>query len=240
MQLSFIAPEMAVIAQVLAGAKKLDVFEAKMGQLLDSDNFDDKISKIADDHHSSKYALIISEKDKDSVEFANVLLMLSSVESMYSSIRDVVTTEKFIFFNASIAKSYEVIVQDKDEAEDFKISGRITKESLKKIYENFSFDSPQLTQIIEDDGETKLFILTGSMYPDTWRTLERIGICSTSMILAYDDGDHDRRIPGFCYLFTPGIMALSMMEESAGILPQKIIDDLSRLPKSQEESNESN
>ena len=240
MQLSFIAPEMSVIAQVLAGAKDVDVFNSKIKALIESENFDERVENLADDHHSSKFALIVSEKDKDSIEFANVLLMLSSVESMYSSVRDVVTTEKFLFFNAAIAKSYEMIVQGKDEPDDFKLSKRITKESLQRIYDGFSFDDPQFTQIIEDDNESVLFMLTGALYPDTWRTLERLGISSTSLILAYDESDYNKRIPGFCYLFTPGVVALSMLEESSGVLPDKIMEDLKRFPKAEENKDESN
>jgi len=232
MKISYIAPEMAVIAYLLSKSETEELFRKRLDELVKADDFDDVVKHISSIPASARFALFSMQKTEDTLSLTEALLLLSATDRMYSNARDVVVARDSIFFNAAVARLFEFTVNGKEEPDEFDIAKKISKEGLLGVAGDFDFNGIQLTEVTgESEEDKRLFVLSGSLYRETWSMLERIGISTSSIIPIADIDKAGQRIPGFCYLFFPGVVALSEMAQStSATLPRRVTEDLSRLP----------
>ena len=244
MKATFVAPDLAVLAQMLASSTSKEDFIDGVRGLIESEDCDDKIAKIVKNPANLRYTWVRFDKKEENIDFLTSLLLLSANNSFSVSNRDVIFTENSAFVNVNLLESFKAVAQEEGEEQiNIDMVDKIDKEKILALSENM-FDSPQFMELYsDDDGKPEMFMLTGTLSSDTWVVLQTVGLVSYRSV-GRSDGDGKEKVPGMCLMFGLGMTSLMHIVSNSDKMPKHIKEDLDSFPRAkkpeeaeQEENN---
>ncbi len=228
MKAVFVAPDLTVLAQMLSFSSSKEELVEHVKELIDSDNYEEKLSEITSNPSNLRCAWVRFEKNEENVDFFTALLLLSANNNYSIAGKDVLFTAESAFVNANLLESFKNVSQ---ESSDIKVdlAEKIDKEKLLALSENM-FDAPQFMELYSGKEGPELFMLSGTMCSDTWNMLSTIGVVSTRNF-AKATGDGKEKIPGLCMLFGLSMTTLMHIVSNASKLPDHIAEDVNNFPR---------
>jgi len=228
MKATFVAPDIVVLAQVLASSSSKEELIEGVKELTDSKDYEEKIKNIVSNPANLRYGWIRFEKNEEGLDLFTALLLLSANSNYSAVLKDVLFTAESAFVNINLLNSFKKVSKDA-EGIDIDLSTRIDKDKIIALSERM-FDAPQFMELYSGEEGPELFMLSGSMSVDTWNMLSTIGIVA-SRNFAKVTGDGKEKIPGFCILFGLSMTTLMHIVSNASRLPTHIAEDVNSFPR---------
>jgi len=237
MKATFVAPDLAVLAQMLSSSSSREDFVNGVRDLVKGDDSDKKISAIVKNPANLRYAWVRFDKKEENLDFLTSLLLLSANNSFSVSIRDVVFTEDSAFVNVNLLESFKSVAQEDSETDvSIDIVDKIDKEKILALAESM-FEFPQFMELYSnEDGRPEMFMLSGTLSVDTWNVLQTVGIVSTRSA-GRSTGNGKDKVPGICIMFGLGMTSLMHIVNNSDKMPEHIMSDLDSFPRARK-SNE--
>jgi len=231
MKATFVAPDLAVLAQMLASSASKEDFIDGVRALIEGEDSDEKIAAIVKNPANLRYAWVRFDKKEENLDFLTSLLLLSANNSFSVSSRDVVFTENSAFVNVNLLESFKSVAQEDGDAKvSIDIIDKIDKEKILALVESM-FETPQFMELYSDeDGKPEMFMLSGTLSVDTWNVLQTVGLVSTRSA-GRSTGDGKEKVPGMCIMFGLGMTSLMHIVNNSDKMPKHIKEDLDSFPR---------
>ena len=231
MKALFVAPDLTVLAQMLSvSASKKNLIE-NVNNLVESDNYKDRIKAITRNPSNLRFAWIRFDKNEDNLDFFTSLLLLSANNNYSTSTKDLIMTQDSTFVNVNLMDAYKNVANGPDDSIDLDLQDKVSKEKIVSLC-NDMFDEPQFIELHSSEAGPQMFMLSATFSVDTWDMLSTIGTVSHRSF-ALSTGDSTEKIPGFCVMFGLSMTTLLHIEANAEKMPKHIEEDLKSLPKAQ-------
>jgi len=232
MKAMFVAPDLAVLAQMLSASTSKEKLVENMKALVESDNYEDRLKAITENPSNLRFSWIKFDKNEENLEFFTSLLLLSANNNYSTSTKDLVMTQDCTFVNSNLLDAYKQVSQGEDANIDLDLTDKINKDRLMSLCEDM-FDEPQFVELFSTENGPQMFMLAGNFCVDTWGMLSTIGTVSQRSY-ALSTGDGKEKVPGICVMFGLSMTTLLHIEANAEKMPKHIEEDLKSLPKAQE------
>ncbi len=228
MKATFVAPDLVVLAQMLSTATSQEGLVASIKELLESDDYDEKVKTIVENPANLRYGWVRLDKDEENVDFLTALLLLSANNNYSVSNKDVIFTNGSAFVNINLLESFKNVAKSEDGIE-INLEEKIDKVKILALAEDM-FGEPQFMELYSTGDGPEMFMLSGTLCIDTWNMLSTIGMVSIRNF-SNSDGDAKVQVPGMCILFGMAMTTLMHIVSNVDKIPEHISYDINRLPR---------
>ena len=231
MKAMFVAPDLAVLAQMLSVSTSKDKLVENMKNLIDSENYDERVKAITENPSNLRFSWIRFDKNEENLEFFTSLLLLSANNNYSTATKDLIMTQDSTFININLMEAYKQVSKEGNADIDLSLVDKVSKDKLISLTEEM-FDSPQFVELYSTEAGPQMFMLTANFSVDTWDMLSTIGTVSHRSF-ALSSGNSTDKTPGMCIMFGLSMTTLLHIEANSDKMPDHIKADLDTLPKAQ-------
>ena len=228
MKAMFVAPDIAVLAQMLSISTSQEELVGNVKGLIDSEDYETKLKTIVENPANLRYGWVRFDKTEENVDFMTALLLLSANNNYSVANKDVIFTAESAFVNINLLESFKNVSKDASDL-NIDLSDKIDNDKMLSLAEQM-FGEPQFMELYSGEEGPEMFLLGGSLSIDTWSMLETIGMVSHRSF-GLSTGNSKDIVPGFCILFGMSMTTLMHIVSNVDKMPAHIADDINRFPR---------
>lgn len=239
MKALFVAPDLAVIANLVSMVSSVDEFKEGASEFTEED-YGKQTKDIFENPANKRFTWVQFEKTENDIDFFSNLAILSANNSYTASEKDILMTQDSVFINVNLLDAFKTVASSNSEdgSVDFDIdlANKSSYHAFKAITDNMFADgeNARFHELVTTDNGPQLFMLSGCFTNDTWSIFENIGPTARKGVLMQKDYDCNKKYPGICLLFGLSMNALAQIASRMDVFPEHIRKDFETLPRNEE------